>query len=276
LRSSRLKSASNDGFSQPSPAQQHPPASAPEPAAARHEPGAVGGARAAAAGGRLPQGRPAGAPGRRGDGAVLHPRGHGEARGVQPRGPRDDPALRGRDRDGHVLCRVAAQDAGAVLDRGRDQSARRRVADAGVGRVPRPQPRAQGALRVRGDEADVGGDGAHHHAAPARRARTPVALSEETPRAGRPHPEERARRLPEPHARDAVAPQAEARLARTVMPEPSPRQINWSDQPEEHNYPAAESYLALLFEEKTVADYVKRLRKARMSKFKAKDIFRAS
>jgi len=60
------------------------------------------------------------------------------------------------------------------------------------------------------------------------------------------------------------------------MPEPSPRQINWSDQPEEHNYPAAESYLALLFEEKTVADYVKRLRKARMSKFKAKDIFRAS
>ena len=59
------------------------------------------------------------------------------------------------------------------------------------------------------------------------------------------------------------------------MPEPSPRQINWFDQPEEHNYPAAESYLAL-FEEKTVADYVKRLRQARMSKFKAKDIFRAS
>jgi hypothetical protein len=59
------------------------------------------------------------------------------------------------------------------------------------------------------------------------------------------------------------------------MPEPS-RQINWFDEPEEHNYPAAESYLALLFEEKTVADYVKRLRQARMSKFKAKDIFRAS
>jgi hypothetical protein len=32
------------------------------------------------------QGRPAGAPGRRGDGAVLRPRGHGEARGVQPEG----------------------------------------------------------------------------------------------------------------------------------------------------------------------------------------------
>ena len=60
------------------------------------------------------------------------------------------------------------------------------------------------------------------------------------------------------------------------MPEPSPCRINWFDEPEAHNYPAAESYLALLFEEKTVADYVKRLRKARMSKFKAKDIFRAS
>lgn len=60
------------------------------------------------------------------------------------------------------------------------------------------------------------------------------------------------------------------------MPEPSPCRINWFDEPEEHNYPAAESYLALLFEEKTVADYVKRLRKAKMSKFKAKDIFRAS
>jgi len=60
------------------------------------------------------------------------------------------------------------------------------------------------------------------------------------------------------------------------MPEPSSRRINWFDEPEEHNYPAAESYLALLFEEKTVADYVKRLRTARMSKFKAKDIFRAS
>ena len=60
------------------------------------------------------------------------------------------------------------------------------------------------------------------------------------------------------------------------MPEPSPCQINWFDEPEEHNYPAAESYLALLFEEKTIADYVKRLQKARISKFKAKDIFRAS
>jgi len=53
-------------------------------------------------------------------------------------------------------------------------------------------------------------------------------------------------------------------------------QISWFDEPEEHNYPAAESYLTLLFEEKAVADYAKRLRRAKMAKFKAKDLFRAS
>ena len=52
--------------------------------------------------------------------------------------------------------------------------------------------------------------------------------------------------------------------------------IEWLAEPEEHNYPAAESYLRLLFDETTVADYVKRLRRAPMSSFKAKDIFRAS
>ncbi len=50
---------------------------------------------------------------------------------------------------------------------------------------PREAPRAQGALRARGDEADVGGDGAHHHAAPARRARPPVALPAQAPGARR-------------------------------------------------------------------------------------------
>ena len=39
----------------------------------------------------------------------------------------------------------------------------------------------QVALRVRGDEADVGGDGAHHHAAPAGCARAPVALPAQAP-----------------------------------------------------------------------------------------------
>jgi len=60
------------------------------------------------------------------------------------------------------------------------------------------------------------------------------------------------------------------------MPKPKTYQISWFDEPEEHNYPAAESYLTLLFEEKAVADYAKRLRRAKMVKFKAKDIFRAS
>ena len=58
------------------------------------------------------------------------------------------------------------------------------------------------------------------------------------------------------------------------MGKPDP--ITWFDQPEEHNYPAAESYLTLLFEEKAVGEYAKRLRKAKVTKFKAKDIFRAS
>lgn len=55
-----------------------------------------------------------------------------------------------------------------------------------------------------------------------------------------------------------------------------PGQITWFDEPEEHNYPAAESYLTLLFEEKAVREYAKRLRKAKLTRFKAKDIFRAS
>jgi disulfide oxidoreductase YuzD len=52
--------------------------------------------------------------------------------------------------------------------------------------------------------------------------------------------------------------------------------ISWFEQPQEHNYPAAESYLNLLFEDKVAADLVRRLKKAGVSKFKAKDIFRAS
>jgi hypothetical protein len=60
------------------------------------------------------------------------------------------------------------------------------------------------------------------------------------------------------------------------MPKPKAYQIGWFDEPEEHNYPAAESFLTLLFDEKGVADYAKRLRRAKLAKFKAKDIFRAS
>ena len=46
--------------------------------------------------------------------------------------------------------------------------------------------------------------------------------------------------------------------------------------PEDQDYPAAGSYLSLLFEERETATYVRRLRKAPIVNFKAKDIFRAS
>jgi len=53
-------------------------------------------------------------------------------------------------------------------------------------------------------------------------------------------------------------------------------ELNWLAEPEEHNYPAAESYLKLLFNESRVSELVSKLRSAPLAKFKAKDIFRAS
>lgn len=53
-------------------------------------------------------------------------------------------------------------------------------------------------------------------------------------------------------------------------------EINWLEAPEDHNYPAARSYLRLLFDERTSATLVKKLKRASVSTFKAKDIFRAS
>jgi hypothetical protein len=52
--------------------------------------------------------------------------------------------------------------------------------------------------------------------------------------------------------------------------------IKWLDEPEEHDYPAAESYLKLLFDDKTVVSLLERLKRNSMTGFKAKDIFRAS
>jgi len=52
--------------------------------------------------------------------------------------------------------------------------------------------------------------------------------------------------------------------------------ITWLRKPEEHGYPATQSYLSLIYDEKTAAGLVKKLRQAKMSQFKAKDIFRAS
>ena len=53
-------------------------------------------------------------------------------------------------------------------------------------------------------------------------------------------------------------------------------EIKWLADPEDHDYPAAGSYLSLLYDELVAAKFVEQLRKAPMSKFKAKDIFRAS
>jgi hypothetical protein len=53
-------------------------------------------------------------------------------------------------------------------------------------------------------------------------------------------------------------------------------EIKWLADPEEHDYPAAGSYLNLLYDNATAAKCVEELRKAPISNFKAKDIFRAS
>jgi hypothetical protein len=50
----------------------------------------------------------------------------------------------------------------------------------------------------------------------------------------------------------------------------------WLSEPEKHDYPAAESYLTLLYDEQTAAKYAKALSRAPMTSFAAKDIFRAS
>jgi hypothetical protein len=52
--------------------------------------------------------------------------------------------------------------------------------------------------------------------------------------------------------------------------------ITWLDEAEAQDYPAALSYLTLVFDPKQASAYVRRLRKAPISTFKAKDIFRAS
>jgi hypothetical protein len=53
-------------------------------------------------------------------------------------------------------------------------------------------------------------------------------------------------------------------------------EIQWLAKPEEHNYPAALSYLSLVNDEGAASGLVLRLRRAKSSAFKAKDIFRAS
>ena len=53
-------------------------------------------------------------------------------------------------------------------------------------------------------------------------------------------------------------------------------EIKWMSKPENKDYSAASSYLSLLYAEKDAADLARDLKSAKVLKFKAKDVFRAS
>lgn len=52
--------------------------------------------------------------------------------------------------------------------------------------------------------------------------------------------------------------------------------IRWLKDVEDHDYPAAESYLLLIYDPAEVRKFLSALRSAQIVRFKAKDIFRAS
>ena len=52
--------------------------------------------------------------------------------------------------------------------------------------------------------------------------------------------------------------------------------IKWLPEPEDKDYPAAQSYLSLMHTESESIGLVKKLKDARIIQYKAKDIFRAS
>ncbi len=52
--------------------------------------------------------------------------------------------------------------------------------------------------------------------------------------------------------------------------------IKWFEEPEEHDYPAAFSYLSLIYENAKAQELITKLREAKITFFKSKDIFRAS
>jgi hypothetical protein len=53
-------------------------------------------------------------------------------------------------------------------------------------------------------------------------------------------------------------------------------EVRWKDEPDDHDYPAAASYLALIADPPTVGLLVDALRSAPVERHKAKDILRAS
>ena len=60
------------------------------------------------------------------------------------------------------------------------------------------------------------------------------------------------------------------------MAQTKPKRITWLSDVEAHDYPAAESYLGLIYNGEQVAKMIARFRSAPVVQFKAKDIFRAS
>jgi hypothetical protein len=60
------------------------------------------------------------------------------------------------------------------------------------------------------------------------------------------------------------------------MAAPKQKRVRWLPDVEAHDFPAARSYLGLIYDRKRVANMVARLKGAPVVQFKAKDIFRAS
>jgi hypothetical protein len=54
------------------------------------------------------------------------------------------------------------------------------------------------------------------------------------------------------------------------------KEIKWLADVEEHDYPAAESYLRIIYSEDRVSEIMRKFRSTMIVQFKAKDIFRAS
>ena len=52
--------------------------------------------------------------------------------------------------------------------------------------------------------------------------------------------------------------------------------MRWLRKPQKHDYPAAQSYLSLLVQPSVAQKLVEKLKRARITEFAAKDIFRAS
>lgn len=60
------------------------------------------------------------------------------------------------------------------------------------------------------------------------------------------------------------------------MPKSNLKEFKWLSNVEDHDYPAAKSYLSLIYDTKRVSEMIRRLRVAPIVEYKAKDVFRSS